>query len=109
MAASGNLIAATRILENASRRDGRSRHKSLIRLARITYLQGNFAATRTSARQALAFFEEKWGHPFDDGLFWCALGALKCGHSDEARKMAMALKDLNPDYPKLNQLLEAIQ
>ena len=109
LAASGDLVAAERVLENSANHDGRSRHKSLIRLARITYLQGKYEATWNSAKQALAFFEENWGHPFDDGLFWSTLGAMKCGHMEEAKKAAHALRELNPDYPKLNRLLEAVE
>jgi hypothetical protein len=60
------------------------------------------------AKAALGFFEENWGHPFADGLFWFALGALRSGKRDDARQAAGTLKIERPDYPKLENLLEAI-
>lgn len=109
LAASGDLTAAADLLKRSAKRDGRSRHKTLVRLARIAYLLGNYQETTSCAEQALAFFAENWSRAYDEGLFWRALGALKGGFHDVAREAALELKAVNPDYPKLNQLLEAIQ
>lgn len=108
LCASGDLAAATRVLEQAAGRDNRSRHKTLVRLARIAYLRGDFSKTRDWAAKALVFFRENWGKDLDDALFWAAVGELKCGNAENARKHALRLKDTSPDYPRLNHLLEAI-
>ncbi len=108
LCASGDLATAAALLDRSAARDGRSRHKTLIRLSRIFYLQGEFAKTGKCAADACRFFQEQWGKDFEDGLFWQALSALKGGDTEAAREHATQLKACNPEYPKLDHLMEAI-
>jgi len=99
---------ASRVLKKSLERDGRSRHKSLIRLAKIAYAQKDFHGSATYAGQADRFFREKWHNPCLDGLFWGALAAFRIGDMGEARRLAEELRTHAPHYPKLASLLEKI-
>ena len=99
---------ARRVLLQSQERDRRSKHKTLIRLAKIEYLLGNFDAAARCASDALKFFMEKWGTPFGDGLFWHALSLFRLGRCEEALKTALTLQRHQPHYPKLNQLFKKL-
>ncbi|MBW1710951.1 MAG: hypothetical protein JRJ73_13890 [Deltaproteobacteria bacterium] len=104
--ASGNLQKAKHVLITCQERDNRSRHKALIRLAKIEYLLQNFQEAVKYAQEAGRFFTEKWGNIYDEGLFWQSAGAFRLGQNDKAQKLARDLKEINPRYPKLNLLLK---
>lgn len=89
-------------------RDTRSRHKTLIRLAKIEYLGRDFHKSMKYAKAAGDFFHEKWGDSFDDALFWQALNAYRLHDHDHAMELAAALKARNPRYPKLAVLLAGL-
>jgi len=100
---------ARQVLAQAQERDRRSKHKTLIRLAKIEYLLGNFEACAKCASEALKFFEENWGTTFKDGLFWEALSLFRLGRCEEARDRALTLQRQNPDYPRLDVLLKKLR
>lgn len=106
--ADGNMEKARRVLEESSRRDQRSRHKSLVRLAKIDYLRGDYESAFRFAKEAGRFFSEKWGNPLDDSLFWQSLCRFRLSDYSRASESAEALKALNPRYPKLDLLLEKL-
>lgn len=106
--AEGNLEKAKQVLIACQDKDARSRHKALIRLAKIEYLLQDFQASVNYAEDAGRFFNEKWGNIYDEGLFWQAAGAHRLGQIDRAKKLAGELKEINPHFPKLNVLLEKI-
>ena len=99
---------ARHVLRQAQERDRRSRHKTLVRLARIEYLLGGFEASAGAASEALKFFEEKWGTLFGDGLFWKALSLFRLGRREEALEAALTLQRHKPGYPKLELLLNKL-
>ena len=96
------------VLLKTQERDNRSRHKALIRLARISYATGDFSDVVKYSAEADAFFQEKWGNRFYQGLFWQALGAYRSGDRETAVAAAMELKAHNPRYPKLDILLSKL-
>ena len=100
-----DYAGAKNVLSRSLERDNRSKHKTLVRLAKLEYLLGNYDRTLACARQANTFFEEKWGNPCADGLFWQALGAYRMGDFDLALKTASRLKDISPNYHNLDKLL----
>jgi hypothetical protein len=102
------LEKAKQVLIACQDKDARSRHKALIRLAKIEYLLQDFQASVNYAEDAGRFFNEKWGNIYDEGLFWQAAGAHRLGQIDRAKKLAGELKEINPHFPKLNVLLEKI-
>ncbi len=99
---------AAGVLVNSSEKDHRSRHKSLIRLAKIAYLYQDYPQTMQYAAQASAFVEQKWGNLYGDGLFWQALGAFRHGDIPQARQKVQELEKFQPGYPKLNVLIRKI-
>ncbi len=106
--AAGDLHRAKSVLSASLRHDARSKHKTLIRLAKIEYLLQNFKASRQCALEAGRFFKEKWSNVYGDGLFWQALNAHQLNEQEEALKLARELKELYPYYPKLDRLLQKI-
>lgn len=104
----GNLQKAKKVLIECQEKDTRSRHKALIRLAKIEYLLQNFQASWEYADEAGRFFTEKWGNVYYDGLFWQSLNTFRLGHHDRALKLAQELQELNPRYFGLNLLLEKL-
>ena len=102
------LDQARAVLTKAQERDRRSKHKSLIRLAKVEYFMGNFVGAMKCAGAASRFFQEKWGNPFYEGMFWEALSAYRLGNREEALKLAGDLKAHSPGYPKLDLLIERL-
>ena len=108
LCAMGDLVKAKQVLIDCLERDGRSKHKSLIRIARIDYLLGDLKGCGICAKKASSFFHEKWGGPLHDGLFWQALCAYRLEEYDKALDCAGRLKAHHPNYPKLDMLLERL-
>jgi tetratricopeptide (TPR) repeat protein len=102
------LDQAKRVLIKAQERDSRSRHKTLIKLTKIAYSTGDFAHALKCAAAANRFFQENWGNPFFEGVFWEAVCAYRLGHVEQAMALATELKSLSPRYPKLDLLMKKL-
>ncbi len=100
---------ATEVLEKARERDPLSRHKTIIRLAKIAYVQGDFVRTMELSEEACVFFREKWGNLFYEGTFLKAVCAYRLGQRETALKLANEIKAFNPFYPKLDLLLKKLK
>ncbi len=100
---------AENVLKASLERDGRSKHKSLMRLAKIAYLKQEFTAARDHAAHAVAFFREKWGNPYYEGIFWQAVSRFRLGELGAAESLALELKANCQHYPKLDTLFSMIQ
>ncbi|MEW6673471.1 MAG: hypothetical protein AB1427_17395 [Thermodesulfobacteriota bacterium] len=105
----GDLQGAKNVLAGSLAHDARSKHKTLIKLAKIEYLLRNFQASRQHALEAGRFFHEKWGNVYGDGLFWQALNAFQLNEREAALNLARELKELIPYYPKLDRLLQKLE
>jgi len=103
------LDQARAVLVKAQERDSRSRHKTLIRLAKIIYSTGDFVEAAKCAAAACRFFQDNWGNPFFEGLFWQAVCAYRLGHRDKAKELTLELKAHSPHYPKLDLLIEKLE
>lgn len=99
---------AREVLIRCQERDRRSRHKALIRLAKLEYILGNFHQSLKHAEEAAKFFNDKWGGIFYDGIFWQALSSYRAGEHGRACELSEMLKSLKPHYPGLNRLLERL-
>ncbi|NCC25380.1 MAG: tetratricopeptide repeat protein [Deltaproteobacteria bacterium] len=104
LTALGRNEEAARMLEASASRDRRSRHVSLVRLARIAYLAGRYEETETMGRQADDFHREVFGSMDPDGLFWTAAACLAQGRRDEALTLSQAIASERPRYPLLPRL-----
>ncbi len=100
---------AQNILELSQQRDNRSRHKALVRLARIGYLLGRFQDTVEYAKKASSFYMEKWVNSYEEGMFWEALGLYRLGDINAARMLAEDLAIINPYYDKLDMLMDRLR
>ena len=100
---------AMEVLKKSAEKDGRSRHKSLMRMARISYLVKDYEGTLEHAGGAVGFFQEKWGNVFSEGVFWQALAAYRLGRYRQAEAFALELKANCRFYPKLDRLMGMIQ
>ncbi|MFO7885249.1 MAG: tetratricopeptide repeat protein [Desulfobacteraceae bacterium] len=100
---------AVQVLKQSMERDGRSKHKSLIRLVKIAYLQRDFKGALEYAAEASAFFQEKWNNPYSEGMFWQALAAFRLGDHPRAEQLARELQQNCMFYPKLDRLLAMIE
>ena len=99
---------AKQVLKQSLERDGRSKHKSLIKLVKIEYLQKDFQAAMDHASNAVTFFREKWDNPYSEGLFWQSIAAFRLGKQQQAKQLAMELQANCRFYPKLDRLLAMI-
>ena len=95
---------ARAVLVGCAERDNRSRHKTMVRLARLEYLLGGYGEAAEYGEKACAFFAEKWGGVYAEGLYWQALGAYRQGLADVARTLADQLEAEHPGYPGLSKL-----
>ncbi len=100
----GRFDKARQILEQVCERDSRSRHVSLIRLAKIEYTRGDWAAGMTCADKACQFFSRTFGNVFYEGLFWQSFLAFKAGQVDKADQLLSELESSCRFYPKLDRL-----
>ncbi|MGD9878311.1 tetratricopeptide repeat protein [Desulfococcus sp.] len=99
-----DFAGARAVLLNAVERDNRSRHKTLVRLARLEYLLGGYDKVIEHGKSACDFFTEKWGQVYAEGLYWQILGAYRSGAPDNARTLMSQLETEHPDYPGLDKL-----
>ena len=100
--------AALKVLAGCVSRDGFSRHKGLLRMARIAYLLGRFQEAVNHAEAARNFYRDKWINDCHEGLLWSAAASLRLGDIDRAAELTRTLGDLDPHFPRLNRLTAAI-
>jgi tetratricopeptide (TPR) repeat protein len=95
---------AKEILSRSAERDRRSRHKSLVRLAKIDFWLKNYKQALDLAKQADDFHRATFVTPDPDGLFWSAAACLRLGQRDAARNIVKELEAFRPAYPYLGKL-----
>ncbi|MBF0412083.1 MAG: hypothetical protein HQK70_05150 [Desulfamplus sp.] len=100
---------AEQTLRVALERDMMSKHKTLIRLVKIHYMQRDFERAEKAAAQAVQFFRQQWNNPYNEGLFWQSLATFRMGRRKEAETLAMELQKNCPHYSKLGALLATIK
>ncbi len=100
---------ARQALKKSMERDRRSRHKALIRLAKIEYLLANYEKSLKYATSAREFFYETWNGLLDDAIFYEALNQYRLGDREKALELASKLEKINPHYPKLGLLLTRLR
>ena len=105
----GQFEKAKTILNAAAARDSRSRHISLIRLAKIEYTLKNYTPAMEHAAKAGEFFTGKWGNPYLEGLFWQGLCAVKAGQTQKADQLLGELERHSRFYPNLDRLRAMIR
>ncbi|WP_035255470.1 tetratricopeptide repeat protein [Desulfatiglans anilini] len=104
----GEHDKARSVLTGALERDRRSRHRTLVRLAKMAYREGNDDQVLRLAGEAVQFHIETFTTPDPDGLFWQAAAHLRKGEFEAARQKAADLAAFRPAYPLLGKLRQAI-
>ena len=104
----GKVNKARAVLQAAREKDGRSRHKTCVKMAGIAYLAGDFTAAMQLGAEADEFFRKQWMNHCGEGLFWKAVGALKAGRRETAAEALDQLQRHFPDHPRLGRLQSAI-
>ena len=92
------------VLSSALDRDQLSRHKTLIRLAKLEYRQGNFPRAAKHAQKADAFFREKWGNLYAEACYWQAMSASGMGDRKKAAELTCALEKHFPRDSRIPEL-----
>ena len=96
LCALGRADEARRILLAAAERDRLSRHKTLLKLARIEMDAGRFDKVDAHAEAADRFFREKWGNPCIEAHYWRGRAALA---GKDRKKAASAVETLEKHAP----------
>ena len=108
LTALGQLDKARSVLTQSAQRDRRSRHKSLIKLARNSYLKKDFAETVRIGNEANTFHLQTFTTICADALFWVLGGHLALGTRDKAVETLRDIESHRPGYPYLNRLRRAV-
>ena len=93
-------------LAKARERDNLSKHKTIVRMAKIEYVEGHFVDAMHLAEAADRFFREKWGNLFYEGVFLQALCAYRLGRRNEALELANENQGPQPILPKAGPFAE---
>jgi predicted negative regulator of RcsB-dependent stress response len=109
LCADGNYTDARKVLMQCAEKDKRSRHKALLKLAKIDYVLGNHEKAFAWAREADIFLRQRWESRSAEGLFLQAASLYRLGRNEEALGIALELKEIDASFPKLEKLLKAVR
>ena len=104
----GKKEEAKKHLIHSIERDRYSRHKGLIRLCKLAFLNKDYAESLKWAKEADKFHLEVYNTHDPDGLFWMAANYLKLNQKEEAKKVVKELSIIRPNYPFLPKLKQLI-
>ncbi len=108
LAAQGKIDLARQVLLESVERDRRSRHKGLMRLARIDFRRRDYEACLQWVRDAQSFFLDHYQNSFAEGMLWEAAALIRLGRFDEAAQVAKDLAAAHPWHPHLGRLRKAL-
>ncbi len=109
LVARGRYSQAVQILEKSAERDRRSRHKSLIRVARICISVAEYEKGMDAARRADMFCSNTYGNGSREAQFWLAAALYRLERYDDAENIVSDLIRRSFHYPNLRKLAELIR
>lgn len=109
LTALGRKEEALRVLAATAGRDRRSRHKALIRMARIHLTTGRFDEAVRLSSEAAEFCLNTFGNQSHEALFWQAAGLYKLDRVEEALKIVENLEQRRFRYPHFNRLCQLVR
>ncbi|MEW6221292.1 MAG: tetratricopeptide repeat protein [Thermodesulfobacteriota bacterium] len=109
LAALGRPEEAERLWRQAAERDRRSRHRPLLRLARLHLGRGRLTEALAEAEAAERFCQETYGNPSLEAMFWRAACLFRLGRLAEAAAIVAELERRHLHYPHLGRLAERIR
>lgn len=104
LAARGKVPEALQVLRASAERDRRSRHVSLIRMARLLLGRRELEEGLDAATRAVRFCEETWGNASREARFWQAAALHLLGRNGEALAIVTELEDAHFQYPHFGRL-----
>ncbi len=108
LVAAGRTEKALQVLAATAERDRRSRHKSLIRMARIQLTLGRCAEAEQASREAAEFCRHSFGNPSHEALFWQAAALYKLQRADDALQIIDELEKHHFRYPNFSRLKKLV-
>jgi len=105
----GRKDQARAVLRRSADKDRRSKHRSLIRLAKMAFLEGNFTEAASCASESVEFHRETYSTPDADGLFWHAASCLRLGDVGTAKELTDELAAFRPGFPHIQRLKKEIE
>jgi tetratricopeptide (TPR) repeat protein len=109
LAARGMRDRALAVLRNSAERDRRSRHKALLRMARIELAAGRDAEAEQLSREAAEFCRQTFGSPSHEALFWQAAALYRLGRYGDALVIVEELEHNRFRYPNFSRLAGLIR
>jgi len=109
LVAKGCFSEAVRVLEGSAERDRRSRHKSLLRIARIYVAESRYEKGLEVAERADIFCRDTYGNGSGEAKFWQAACLYRMERYDEAEKITTDLSHSNFSYPNFRRLTALIR
>ncbi len=109
LVAMGRKSEALLTLESGLERDRISKHKTLMRMARIHYGQGAYSKALTCAKKADLFYQQRFGNRLSDALFMEALCLHATGDHQQALKRLQALRQDGFSAPGFGKALRLVQ
>jgi len=104
----GRFKQAITLLEHSAERDRRSRHKTLVRIARIHLSNGRYEEACRHAVCADQFCVDNFGNGFNEAKFWQAASLYRMAQFDEAAAIVDELTKRNFSYPNFRRLARAL-
>lgn len=105
----GKAAEALRVLQRSASADRRSRHKALIRMARIYLSQGVCDKALDAAQAAVRFCRENYGNPPKEGRFWEAVSLYRLGRSGEALPIIDELEAQHFQQKNFSRLVQLVR
>lgn len=96
-------------LEAGLERDSMSKHKTLLRMARIHYGSGAYRKAVSCAKKADSFFKQKYGNPLKDAAFLEALCLHAQGEHTHALEMLRQLAKEGFSAPGFKRAMSDVQ
>ncbi len=92
LSALGRPKEALSTLEEALDRDGISKHKTLLRIARLRYGLGEYDNALLAAKKATSFYSHRYGNDLKDARFMEAICHLGIGNPHKAKQILESLR-----------------
>ncbi|MGM0609312.1 MAG: tetratricopeptide repeat protein [Candidatus Muiribacteriota bacterium] len=102
------LNEAEELLKQNITYDIKSKHKTLLKLSKISYLKGDYKTSLHFADQAFEFAENKWQSTNSEALYLKAVCFIKLGQTEKALDAVVQLKKFHPGYPGLSLVEEKV-
>lgn len=109
LVAQGHKEKALQVLAKSAEFDRRSRHKSLLKMAKINVTIGRFAESMKLSRDAALFCRQTFGNPSHEALFWQAASLYRLNRHEEAMGIIRELEGYRFRYHSFKRLADLVR